>query len=92
LSDTIRKADPYSLKPQDLSNIAWGLTKLGIQNSLLFSLLSERILVRIDSFQPVNLSMTLWAFARSGLSDERLLRAAAQEVKTQLKDFEPQQI
>ncbi|CAE6932383.1 KCNH7 [Symbiodinium natans] len=92
LSETIRKADPYSMKPQDLSNIAWGLTKLGIQNSMLFSLLSDRILVRIDSFQPVNLSMTLWAFARSGLSDERLLRAAAQEVKHQLKDFEPQQI
>ncbi|CAE7259061.1 PIK3CG [Symbiodinium sp. CCMP2592] len=92
LSETIRKTDPQFLKPQDLSNVAWGLTKLGIQNTLLFSLLSDRILVRIDSFQPVNLSMTLWAFARSGLSDERLLRAAAQEVKSQMKYFEPQQI
>ncbi|CAJ1374386.1 unnamed protein product [Effrenium voratum] len=92
LSDTIRKADPLSLKPQDLSNAAWGLTKLGIQSTTLFNLLSERILVRIGSFQPVNLSMTLWAFARSGLSDEKLLQAAAQEVKNQLKDFEPQQI
>eukprot|EP00439_Symbiodinium_sp_Y106_P040072 s1879_g4.t3 len=92
LSETIRKTDPQFLKPQDLSNVAWGLTKLGIQNTLLFSLLSDRILVRIDSFQPVNLSMTLWAFARSGLYDERLLRAAAQEVKSQMKYFEPQQI
>lgn len=92
LSDTVRKAEPASLKPQDLSNVVWALTKLGIQNGILFNLLADRILLRLDSFKPVNLSMTLWAFARSGIYDEKLLQAASTEVKKQLKDFEPQQV
>lgn len=92
LSDTVRKADPASLKPQDLSNVVWGLTKLGVQNGVLFNLLAERILLRLEAFKPVNLSMTLWAFARSGIYDEKLLAATSGEVKRQLKDFQPQQV
>eukprot|EP00440_Ansanella_granifera_P014693 gb/GFBE01015971.1/.p1 GENE.gb/GFBE01015971.1/~~gb/GFBE01015971.1/.p1 ORF type:complete len:465 (+),score=110.02 gb/GFBE01015971.1/:1-1395(+) len=92
LSDVVRTTELYVLKPQDLSNVAWALTKLGILNSVLFGLLSERILLRINSFEPVNLSMTLWAFARSGFLDERLFRAAAEEVNLKLPDFQPQQI
>jgi len=92
LSDVIRTSPPASLKPQDLSNVAWALTKLGILNSVLFSLLAEHILLRISAFEPVNLSMTLWAFARSGFLDESLFRAAAAEVKLQLPKFQPQQI
>jgi len=92
LSDTVRKAEPSTLKPQDLSNAVWALTKLGIQNAILYNLLADRILLRMDDFKPVNLSMTLWAFARSGIYDEKLLAAASTEVKKQLDDFEPQQV
>eukprot|EP00913_Durusdinium_trenchii_P007208 g6777.t2 len=102
LSDTVRKADPAFVSPvlhlsnarkaQDLSNVVWGLTKLGVQNGVLFNLLAERILLRLEAFKPVNLSMTLWAFARSGIYDEKLLAATSGEVKRQLKDFQPQQV
>lgn len=92
LSDTLRNADSNVLKPQDLSNVAWALTKLGLLNATLFGHLSEHILRTITSFEPVNLSMTLWAFARSGFLDEKLFRSAATEVKKQLPDFQPQQI
>eukprot|EP00929_Paragymnodinium_shiwhaense_P041789 TRINITY_DN21703_c0_g1_i1.p1 TRINITY_DN21703_c0_g1~~TRINITY_DN21703_c0_g1_i1.p1 ORF type:complete len:547 (+),score=147.25 TRINITY_DN21703_c0_g1_i1:154-1794(+) len=92
LSEILRNADSESLKPQDLSNVAWALTKLGLLNSALFSNLAEHILRTISQFEPVNLSMTLWAFARAGFLDERLFRASAEEVKRKLPDFQPQQI
>jgi len=92
LSDTLRNADADTLKPQDLSNIAWALTKLGLLNAVLFGHLSEHIMQTIQHFEPVNLSMTLWAFARSGFLDEKLFRSASGEVKRQLPDFQPQQI
>jgi len=92
LSDTLRNADTGVLKPQDLSNVAWALTKLGLLNAVLCGHLSEHIMRTIAEFEPVNLSMTLWAFARSGFLDEKLFRAAATEVKRQLPDFQPQQI
>lgn len=92
LSDTLRNADSGVLKPQDLSNVAWALTKLGLLNAVLFGHLSDHILRTIHNFEPVNLSMTLWAFARSGFLDEKLFRSAAVEVKRQLPDFQPQQI
>lgn len=92
LSDTLSNADAGELKPQDLSNVAWALTKLGLLNAGLFSSLADHIMRTIEHFQPVNLSMTLWAFARSGFLDEKLVRASAAEVKRQLPDFQPQQI
>lgn len=92
LSDTLRHSEVGLLKPQDLSNIAWALTKLGLLNAVLFGHLSDHILRTITAFQPVNLSMTLWAFARSGFLDEKLFAAAATEVKLQLREFQPQQI
>lgn len=92
LTDTLRSAEAGALKPQDLSNVAWALTKLGLLNAVLFGNLSDHIMKTIHNFEPVNLSMTLWAFARSGFLDERLFRAAATEVKRQLPDFQPQQI
>lgn len=92
LSETLRNADNGALKPQDLSNVAWALTKLGLMNSVLFGSLSEHILRTIQDFEPVNLSMTLWAFARSGFLDAKLCRASAVEVKRRLPDFQPQQI
>lgn len=92
LSDTLRYSEVGLLKPQDLSNIAWAFTKLGLLNAVLFGHLSDHILRTIGDFQPVNLSMTLWAFARSGFLDEKLFAAAAAEVKLQLRDFQPQQI
>mmetsp|Transcript_56801 Transcript_56801/g.122805 ORF Transcript_56801/g.122805 Transcript_56801/m.122805 type:complete len:491 (+) Transcript_56801:74-1546(+) len=92
LSDTLRNSDGGVLKPQDLSNVAWALTKLGLLNAVLFGNLSDHIMRTIQNFEPVNLSMTLWAFARSGFLDEKLFRAAAAEVKRQLPDFQPQQI
>lgn len=92
LSETLRNSDAGMLKPQDLSNMAWALTKLGLLNAVLFGHLSDHIMRTINNFEPVNLSMTLWAFARSGFLDEKLFRAAAIEVKRQLPDFQPQQI
>lgn len=92
LSDTLRHSGVGFLKPQDLSNIAWALTKLGLLNAVLFGHLSDHILATIGDFQPVNLSMTLWAFARSGFLDEKLFASAAAEVRRQLRDFQPQQI
>jgi hypothetical protein len=92
LSDTLCNADAGELKPQDLSNVAWALTKLGLLNVGLFNNLADHIIRTITHFQPVNLSMTLWAFARSGFLDERLVKASAAEVKRQLPDFQPQQI
>lgn len=89
LLETIRTG---SLKPQDLSNIAWALTKVGLLNDVLFGHLSDHILQTIHEFEPVNLSMTLWAFARSGFLDERLCREASAQVKVQLPNFQPQQI
>jgi len=92
LADTLRSANAGALKPQDLSNVAWALTKLSLLNASLFGHLADHIMLTISSFEPVNLSMTLWAFARSGFLDEKLFRAAAAEVKNQLVDFQPQQI
>mmetsp|Transcript_18774 Transcript_18774/g.51934 ORF Transcript_18774/g.51934 Transcript_18774/m.51934 type:complete len:501 (+) Transcript_18774:59-1561(+) len=92
LSDTVRNAETGALKPQDLSNIAWALTRLGLLNSVLFGHLAEHIIRTIHLFEPVNISMTLWAFARSGFLDEKLFSVAAAEVKGQLSRFEPQQI
>lgn len=92
LSDTLRNADSATLKPQDLSNVAWALTKLGLLNAVLFGHLSVHIMRTVETFEPVNLSMTLWAFARSGFLDEKLFQAAATEVKRQLPVFQPQQI
>lgn len=92
LAETVRYAQPGELKPQDLSNIAWALSRLGILDADLFERLSEHIRRTIHLFEPVNVSMTLWAFARSGFLDEKLSAAAAQEVKGQLARFEPQQI
>eukprot|EP00928_Gymnodinium_smaydae_P048379 TRINITY_DN32335_c0_g1_i1.p1 TRINITY_DN32335_c0_g1~~TRINITY_DN32335_c0_g1_i1.p1 ORF type:complete len:484 (-),score=88.46 TRINITY_DN32335_c0_g1_i1:76-1527(-) len=92
LSDTLRTAESGVLKPQDLSNVAWALTKLGLLNSVLFGHLAVHIVRTIHNFEPVNLSMTLWAFARSGFLDEKLFRATAAEVKNQLPSFKPQQI
>jgi len=92
LSDTLRNADAGALKPQDLSNVAWGLAKLGLLNAALFGHIAEHIIQTISDFEPVNLSMTLWAFARSGFLDEKLFRAASAEVHRQLPEFQPQQI
>eukprot|EP00927_Polykrikos_kofoidii_P046766 TRINITY_DN40905_c0_g1_i1.p1 TRINITY_DN40905_c0_g1~~TRINITY_DN40905_c0_g1_i1.p1 ORF type:complete len:486 (-),score=92.03 TRINITY_DN40905_c0_g1_i1:89-1546(-) len=92
LSETLRSANAGALKPQDLSNVAWALTKLGLLNAVLFGHLSDHIESTIRDFEPVNLSMTLWAFARSGFLDEKLFLASAAEVKRQLPDFQPQQI
>lgn len=92
LSDTLKNSDAGVLKPQDLSNVAWALTKLGLLNGALFGHLSDHIMRTISSFEPVNLSMTLWAFARSNFLDEKLFRCAAVEVKRQMPDFQPQQI
>lgn len=92
LSDTLRNSEAGDLKPQDLSNIAWALTKIGLLNGALFGHLMVHIMNTIHNFEPVNLSMTLWAFARSGFLDEKLFRVAATEVKRQLPEFEPQQI
>lgn len=92
LSDTLRNAEHSVLTPQDLSNVAWALTKLNLLNAVLFGHLSVHIMRTLSTFQPVNLSMTLWAYARSGFMDEKLFRAAAVEVKNQLSMFQPQQI
>jgi len=92
LSDTLRNADSGALKPQDLSNVAWALTKLGLLNAVLFGHIAEHIMRTISDFEPVNLSMTLWAFARSGFLDEKLFRVASTEVHRQLPEFQPQQI
>ena len=46
---------PKQLEPtQDLSNVVWALTKLGIQNAILFNLLADRILPG----RPASSSMT----------------------------------
>lgn len=92
LSETLHNANANELKPQDLSNIAWALTKLGLLNAALFGVLSRHIVRTISDFEPVNLSMMLWAFARAGFLDEKMFRVAAVEVKEQLHEFEPQQI
>lgn len=91
LGEVVRTSSTQ-FKPQDLSNIAWALTKLGILNTSLFNNISELIVVCISEFEPVNLSMTLWAFARSGFMDEQLFRAAIKEAKARMPDFQPQQV
>lgn len=91
LGEVVRTSSTQ-FKPQDLSNIAWALTKLGILNTSLFNNISELIMDCISEFEPVNLSMTLWAFARSGFMDEKLFRAAIQEAKARMPDFQPQQV
>lgn len=92
LSETLTRSNLGSLTPQDLSNAAWALTKLGILHVRMFATLSEHIARTIGEFGPVNLSMTLWAFARGGFLDEKLFRAAVVEVHRQLPNFQPQQI
>lgn len=96
LSEMLRQStsqpESYLLKPQDLSNIAWALTKLGLINEGLFSILSDYIIRTIGEFEPVNLSMTLWAYARSNLIHEKLFNAAIPEVSKKLHEFEPQQL
>jgi hypothetical protein len=91
LSDTLRNSEQSVLTPQDLSNVAWALTKLSLLNAVLFGHLSVHIMRTLTTFEPVNLSMTLWAYARSGFMDEKLFRAASVEVKNQLDIFQPQQ-
>lgn len=91
LGEAVRSSSTQ-FKPQDLSNIAWALTKLGILNTALFNNISELIVDCISEFEPVNLSMTLWAFARSGFMDEKLFRAAIKEAKVRMPDFQPQQV
>lgn len=84
---------------EDLSNVVWGLTKLNIQNQVLFGQLAERIVSapqslspkqpatrpRLSDFKPVNLSMSLWAFARAQIHDEPFLKAACEEALESLK-------
>mmetsp|Transcript_23692 Transcript_23692/g.55264 ORF Transcript_23692/g.55264 Transcript_23692/m.55264 type:complete len:445 (-) Transcript_23692:42-1376(-) len=90
--DLLQSTENGNLKPQDLSNAAWALTKLGLLNATLFNLLAEHSRCSIGTFEPVNLSMTLWAFARAGFLEEKLFKAAACEVKRQIRSFQPQQI
>eukprot|EP00930_Biecheleria_cincta_P088511 TRINITY_DN77755_c0_g1_i1.p1 TRINITY_DN77755_c0_g1~~TRINITY_DN77755_c0_g1_i1.p1 ORF type:complete len:477 (-),score=96.00 TRINITY_DN77755_c0_g1_i1:37-1467(-) len=93
LGEAVRSSSTSTqFKPQDLSNIAWALTKLGILNMTLFNNVSELIVERISEFEPVNLSMTLWAFARSGVMEKKLFRAAIKEAKARMPDFQPQQV
>lgn len=92
LGELLRSPDAEQLKPQDLSNVTWALTKLGVINAMLFGHLSDRIMMSMQEFQPVNISMTVWALARANFLDERLFRTAAVQAKAKLEDFQPQQI
>mmetsp|Transcript_8599 Transcript_8599/g.15424 ORF Transcript_8599/g.15424 Transcript_8599/m.15424 type:complete len:463 (-) Transcript_8599:196-1584(-) len=90
--ELLRTTEVGQLKPQDLSNAAWALTKLGLLNAVLFNHLSEHSRRTIEAFEPVNLSMALWAFARAGFMEEKFFNQAAAEVKKQIRGFQPQQI
>jgi|ERR1712194_67280 len=82
----------HAFSPQDLSNIAWAFTKIGLVGTELFGEICDLIVVQIGEFEPVNLSMTLWALAKAGSSEAKVFTAAIVEVRKQMPNFAPQQI
>lgn len=92
LSQVLNSTGGDELQAQDLSNIAWALTKLGHVNNAILDCIAQHVIRAVHSFEPVNISMTLWAFAKAGVQNEALFQVVAKEVKCQLNIFEPQQI
>jgi hypothetical protein len=72
---------PYDFKPQEIKDVLWSFSKVGIRHPSLFKSITEHLIGReddpsdngrgLDEFSPQGLGNTAWAFARQAqLADE----------------------
>ena len=60
-------------KPQEISNTAWALAKLGFKHDPLMNSLAEVALANMDDLNPHDLSGTVWAFATLSYTQQKEL-------------------
>ncbi|KAH8585036.1 uncharacterized protein ELE39_000987 [Cryptosporidium sp. chipmunk genotype I] len=83
---------PCRFSPKELSNIAWSLVKLGLNNHIIFDLVGNESIVQLERFISINLSIILWSFAKAGKFNKNLFVYAIPKILSELDNLEPQQI
>ena len=79
-------------KPQEISNSAWTLAKLGFKHNPLMEGLAFAALRNMEDLNPHDLSGTAWAFATLSYSQTELLQAISQASIQRLSEFNSQDL
>ncbi|KAJ1611547.1 transmembrane domain-containing or GPI anchor-containing protein [Cryptosporidium canis] len=87
-----RSSFPCRFSPKELSNLAWSLVKLGLNNHILFEIIGNESIVQMERFASINLSIILWSFAKAGRFNKNLFVYAIPKILSELDNLEPQQI
>ncbi len=67
----------HTLKPQALSNIAWGLATFKTGHDLFENIAKRCIEMNFERFQPADMGLIAWSFATLNLKDENLFYCIA---------------
>ncbi|EAK89138.1 hypothetical protein [Cryptosporidium parvum Iowa II] len=88
----LRSNFPCRFSPKELSNIAWSLVKLGLNNHKIFDFVCNESIIQLERFISINLSIILWSFAKAGKFNKNLFVYAIPKILSELDNLEPQQI
>ncbi|KAJ1450530.1 hypothetical protein M885DRAFT_469317, partial [Pelagophyceae sp. CCMP2097] len=77
---------------REISNVAWGLSKMGVREEADGAFIANAVATRrwIKSFNPQDIANTIWAFASRGSFDAELFEALAKRSLQVVADFSPQ--
>ena len=77
----------WNFLPQELCNVLWALSKLGVRDNKLMSLASEAVRGNLERFTPQGLSTLAAAFARMGVFVEALLDEIGEQAQARVMEF-----
>lgn len=79
-------------KPQELSNLAYGLALLGVRDGALWDGIAAVAAKRADSFKAQELANVLWAHGAIGRRDTQLFDAAVRAAAARLQEFQVREV
>ncbi|CAE6943503.1 rsmC [Symbiodinium sp. CCMP2592] len=77
----------WDFLPQELCNVLWALSKLGVRDNKLMSLASDAVRGNLERFTPQGLSTLAAAFARMGVFVEALLDEIGEQAQARVMEF-----
>ena len=87
-----RVVDEKPFQARHLANMAWGVTKQGVEAPALLAAIAGAALRKIDEFKPQELADTSWAYATAGVPAPALFDAIAVAAVHKINKFAPQHL